>query len=369
MYENYTYENLMDEVLERAPEELDTREGSIFFDSVSGIILKIAELYTELEDLVENTLVMSATGEALDKKASEHGVTRLQATPARYYVELVGTMPELGERFYVDGVYFFLGYNPTDGVYFLEAEEAGTAGNNIYAGENAVPVNTIDGLESSTFGLIYEYGTDEEEDDDLRDRVQEKIGGPAENGNKQHYKTWCEEIDGVGVARIYPLWNGPNTVKAVLIDGNGLPCSSAKVAEIQEIIDPNTKGTTILKDGITYNVGDGLGEGKANLGAHFTAVGAFPLKVNVSFRAELASGATIDAVIDEAEAQLKRYFSGLVLDTEKADDIVIRISAIGAMLSGMESILDYSNLTINGGTVNIKPGEDFVPITGEVIVL
>ena len=368
MFEDYTYERLMEDVLNNAPEGIDTRQGSIFYDAVSGPVMKIAKLYTDLDLIVEMTTVATARDEALDVKASEYGITRLPATKAKYYVTFEGVTPQAGERFYTDGQYFMLQYDADAGLYYLEAEAAGSSGNEVYSGTPAVPVNNIEGLTAATFGMIYENGSDEEDDDNLRTRVQEKIAGPAENGNKQHYKTWCESREGVGRARIFPLWNGPNTVKGVLIDSTGKPCGASKVAEVQNYIDPATKGYTAVVNGKTYTVGDGLGEGVANLGAHFTAVAATSLAINVSFEAELASGATRDAAIQEATEAISDYFKELVLTTVEATDIVVRVSAIGAILSGLQNLLDYSNLQLNGSTHNIIPGEDDVPVVGEVSI-
>ena len=337
MFEAYTYEQLLADVLANAPPEIDTRQGSIFYDAVSGILLKVAKLYTDLDLIVEMCSVATAADEALDMRAGEYGVYRLAATRAKYLVEFEGKMPKIGERFYTDGQYFVLQQDIKAGVYYLEAEVAGSAGNDIYSGTAAVPVNNIEGLEAATFGPL--YGSDAENDDSLRLRVQEKIAGPAANGNRQHYKTWCESIDGVGRARIFPLWRGPNTVKAVLIDGEGKPCGPLKVAEVQEYIDPAT------------------------------AAGATPLLVNISFAAELATGATNEAAKLEAAAAVEAYFKQLVLETPEAVEVVVRISAVGAILSGLQSIVDYRELQLNGATVNILPGDDNVPILGEVILL
>ena len=312
------------------------------------------------------TSITTATGEALDIRASEYGLTRLSSTCAKYHVTFAGVMPQLGERFYTDGQYFSLQQNA--GVYYLAAEQAGSGGNEIYAGTPAVPVNTIEGLTAATFGVLYESGSDTESDDSLRLRVKEKIAGPAENGNKQHYKTWCESIEGIGRARIYPLWNGPNTVKAVLIDSNGQPCSASKVAEVQNLVDPATKGYTAIVDDRTYVVGDGLGEGLANLGAHFTAAAANSLPVSVCFRAELADGATREGAAQEAQNAVAAYLRNLVLNADNPSDIVIRVSAVGAILSGLPSLVDYSNLRLNGANCNIVPGEDDVPIILEVLL-
>lgn len=367
MFESKTFEALMEDVLENAPEGIDTRQGSIFYDAVSGIALKIAELYTDLDLVFTLTQVDTTGGEYLDTKASEYGLTRHAATPAQYYVTFTGTTPDVGERFFTDGSYFVLG--KTDGdVLYLEAETAGTAMNSIDSGTPAVPVNNISGLESAAFGVIMQYGTDTEDDDSLRQRVREKIGGPAENGNKQHYKTWCESFDGVGKARIFPLWNGANTVKAVLINPLGLPCSDELVADVQNYVDPANNGYTATVDGVTYTVGDGLGEGVANLGAHFTAASALPLTVSVSFTAELASGYTLADAKAEFETAMTAYLKNMVLTAENPLDVVVRVSGIGAIIAGLDAVLDYSDLTLNGGTANIAPGDNYVPVLGEVTV-
>jgi len=368
VFGDYTYERLLSDVLSNAPPDIDTRPGSIFYDSVSGILLKVAKLYTDLDLIVEMTSIATALDDALDIKAGEYGLTRLAATRAKYYVEFEGVVPQTGERFYTDGQYFTLQADRATGVYYLEAEAADSGGNNIYKGTPAVPVNNIAGLIAATFGALYENGNDREKDESLRTRVREKIAGPAENGNKQHYKTWCESIDGVGRARIFPLWKGPNTVKAVLIDGEGQPCSPAKVAEVQNYIDPATKGYTANVDGREYVVGDGLGEGVANLGAHFTASGALSLIINVSFVAELASGTTKDVAAQEAAEAVGGYLKGLALNNAEAADIVVRVSAVGAVLSSLESLLDYHDLRLNGQTANIMPGRDDVPVVGEVVI-
>lgn len=367
MFESKTYETLMEEVLAGAPEDIDTRQGSIFYDAISPVVMKIAELYTDLDLVFTLTQVDTTGGEYLDTKASEYGLTRHAATPAKYYVTFTGTSPDVGERFFTSGSYFVLGETDSD-VLYLEAETTGSAMNNIDSGTAAVPVNNIEGLTSATFGAVMQYGTDTESDDSLRRRLQEKIGGPAENGNCQHYKTWCESYDGVGKARIFPLWNGANTVKAVLINPLGLPCSPELVAAVQAYIDPAENGYAATVDGVTYVVGDGLGEGVANLGAHFTAVSALPAVISVSFTAELASGYTLADAKTEFETAMTAYLKNMVLTTEEPTDVVVRVSSVGALITAMKSVLDYSSLTLNGDTGNIAPGDNSVPVLGEVTV-
>jgi len=111
MFEEKTYENLMQSVLDNAPTDIDTRQGSIFYDAVSGIIIKIAEFYTDLELIFTLSRIETATGEYLDSKALEYGITRQSATFAQYFVEFTGIVPEIGERFFCNSLYFVLKKN------------------------------------------------------------------------------------------------------------------------------------------------------------------------------------------------------------------------------------------------------------------
>lgn len=368
MFEAYTYEALLEDVLANAPPEVDTRQGSIFFDAVSGIVNQIAKMYTDLDNVFNYVFVATASGEYLDLKASEYGLQRIDAQAAKYVLNYTGNPPAVGTRFFHNDTGQYFTITEVNGTLLLTAEEPGTACNDIPEGDLAVPVNVVSGLISSAFGKVYEYGTDEESDDDLRIRIQEKISGPAENGNKQHYKTWCESVDGVGLARIMPLWNGPNTVKGVLISPLGLPCSESIVKTVQEYVDPASLGLTTEVGGKTYVVGDGLGDGVANLGAHFTATAADSVGIVVEFDAILTSGTTATDVQSEVEDAISNYFMQIVMQTENASDVVVRLTAVGAIILEVENILDYSNLTLNGDTNNIYPGEDGVPVVSEVKV-
>ena len=374
MFESYTFESIMSQYLAAVPSGVDTREGSLYYDAGAGVCMRIAKLYTDLDLVFYLTQLETTVGSELDVKASEYGLTRHEATAARYYFDYTGTAPEPGARFFCDGIYFRL-HKDLNEVFYLECEQAGAQFNFLSYGTLVVPVNSIDGLTSASIGkeidseekTLYSPGTDEEADESLRSRIQTRISGPAENGNKMHYKTWCEEADDkVGIARITPLWNGPNTVKAVLIDPSGLPCGVDTVAKVQQYVDPANLGYEAIVDGVTYVVGDGLGEGVANLGAHFTAVAAREVSINVTADIELATGYDVTAATADAKAALKNYFKDLVLETEIASDIVVRYTDIGAVLSSLADILDYSNLKVNNGTVNITPGVDGVPVLGEV---
>ena len=115
MFEEMTYEKILQDVLDNAPDGIDTRQGSIFYDAVAGPCLKIAKLYTDIGIARKMASIATATGDDLDDKADEYGVTRHAATPAKYRFSFEGTTPDTGTRFYNDGRYFLLRYNTLEG--------------------------------------------------------------------------------------------------------------------------------------------------------------------------------------------------------------------------------------------------------------
>ena len=128
-------------------------------------------------------------------------------------------------------------------------------------------------------------------------------------------------------------------------------------------------GDSIRVGDKTYTFGDGRGNGQANVGAHFTAVAATALHVNLSFTAELTSSQTAENVQQAVTEAVTAYLRGLVLGAADGTNIIVRISAIGAILAGLTTYLvDYADLTVNGEEVNVRLAADEVPVLGEVNV-
>lgn len=61
-------------------------------------------------------------------------------------------------------------------------------------------------------------GSNDETDTQLRERYNEYISRPVTSGNKYQYISWAKSVPGVGDAKCIPLWNGPGTVKVIIVD-------------------------------------------------------------------------------------------------------------------------------------------------------
>lgn len=138
MFEAQTYDKVLEEILSRAPDGIDLRQGSIFYDAVAGIAFKIAKYYADLEQVFEMVFLVTATGDYLTLKAEEYAVYRQAAATAKYRIKYDGELPELGTRFFCSGQYFVLAQDDALGIY-IEAEKAGTEANDIPVGTPVVP--------------------------------------------------------------------------------------------------------------------------------------------------------------------------------------------------------------------------------------
>ena len=367
MYEDKTAERILEDALAKGRSYgVDVRPNSVYYDAVSGVCMKLAMFYADLNAALDLVLLDTAPGEYLDKLGAQYKIPRNPATSARYYFLFEGKEPAVGEKFFADGRYFTLAIE--NSALMLEADDTGTTDNSILEGTVAVPVNNISGLTAASFGELYEPGTNTEDDEDYRERIREKIAGPAENGNRQHYKSWCEEDPGVGRARIVSLFAGENTVMGVIIGTDGLPAVDSVVQRVQEYIDPITNNIEKEFDGETVIVGDGLGNGTANIGAHFYARAAIGHSISVSFRGLLSSSATKEQALQEATEAIAKHFKELSLDTPENEQMVVRISTIGAILYNLPSLIDYALLTFNGTAENIEIKETEVPVLSGVLI-
>lgn len=358
MFEVKTYEELLQECMDNAPEGIDTRQGSIFYDACAAKCLVLAEAYADLGMLQDMCHVNTATGEDLDACGLDHGVVRQEAVAMKCRGVFEGAVPSVGSRFFIDGIFFVMKNNLNElypdneelieeSLEYLEAEISGTQANRVGEGDVLTPYNDIPGLATAKIGEIIVSGSEEESDESYRERIQNKIGGPAENGNKYHYKTWCESRPGVGEARIFTLaniendeivYNVPNFVSAVLLKADGTPVDEVVVKDVQEYIDPDSEG---------------LGEGVANAGAHFVATAAksFKLYINIDDVELSDKNYTETDVVSELVPLIGEYLSELALSPivfngTRAEKIAIRIKKIGAIVSNAETIADYGSLSI-----------------------
>lgn len=343
MYETLTYENVLQTMLERIPNDMDKRPGSIIFDALAPAAAELAQAYIALEQNLDLGFADTASGLWLEKRTQELGVYRREAVKS--VREATFDIPvDVGERFYIDDVYYAVIEGGTTAR--VECETAGVTGNDPVSGSGMLPVDYVPGLTSAMLGDVLIPGEEAESDDSLYERYVEQIREPSTSNNQAQLKQWAREVEGVGDAKVFPLWNGDNTAKVVLVDSTGSPASAELVSAVQDHIDP----------GMT-----GLGEGRAAIGLFCTVERATSHPIQVSATLVLRDESSLDQAQQEIEAKLEEHCKAIAFE-----ETVVRYAQIGSMLLNAPSVVDYDNLTVNGGTANVILAESEIPVKGTV---
>lgn len=340
-----TYEEILQDALDRVPDTFDKREGSVIYDALAPCCYELALAYADMERKLKNTYAGTAEREGLILRAAEIDLTPNPATYAiRKGVFTPANIDVLNQMFNLEDLNFIATRKISDGVYEMTCQTIGEVGN--YGSGTIIPVNYINGLQTATLEAeVLVYGEEEESTEDFRQRYFETLKNEAIDGNIAQYKKWCNEYSGIGNAKIFPLWNGANTVKVSILNSENGVASSQLVDAFQNYLDPNSKG---------------LGNGKAPIGAIVTVSTATTKTINISATVTLKAGYTS---IIGLEDDLREFFKSIAYIKS-----VVSYIAVGAVIFDNESIDNVTNLKINNSTSDIPLGDEEIAILGTVNV-
>jgi len=348
-----TSQEALQALLASVPDSLDKRPGSFIYDALAPVAEKIAEVDLSVEAAKAKLSIDNLTGPELTQRVMERtGISRKAATRAVGAVSLTGTGTiNVGNLFETAGGVQFRATETktitTSGTVQIEAVIPGSGGV-VPAGTITLFPVTLAGFTAVTNATPTQDGFDEESDADLLQRYYERLQTPSTSGNKAHYLNWAKEVPGVGDARVVPLWNGPNTVKVVIIDSDKQPASTQIVEAAQDYIDPGATG---------------LGEGQAPIGAVTTVISAAAVAVNITVTIQLSPGFTQEQAVANIEARLTEFLKGIAFV-----ESIVSYARIGASILASDGVADYSGLTVNGGTANIAVSSEQVAVLGTVTV-
>lgn len=353
-YEEMTYERIMSRCLARVPGTVDKREGSIIYDAIAPAAAELAILYSTLSTEMDRAFPDTAADVDLTNKAKERGVFRLPASAAvrkGVFKGAAGYMDiPIGSRFSGGTVNYQATRKESLGVYQMTCEDTGEIGN-VYFG-NLIPITYIAGLTSAELQDILIPGEDEESDEELRARYMQSLSNTAFGGNVAQYKQQIEQIEGVGAAKIFPVWAGGGTVKAVLVDSSGAVPSSQLIEKVQTAIDPE------------QNAGEGLG--MAPIGHTVTIEAATGTTVNVAFTLTLESSSSWEGISESVQEMIQTYFDSLISTWADSDHLTVRISQLESRVLDVPGVLDITGTTINETAGNLELSNVAIPVLGTV---
>lgn len=349
-----SYEALMERKLDMIDDRRDKRQGSLIYDALAPNAAETASFYADLEMLEDRTFGDTATGDDLTRRAAERGITRKGAVKATFYGSFldengVEYPVEAGTRFFLEKYYYVVLSREEDGRYVLECETAGACGND-YLG-NLLPLETMMGLAEATLTELRTDGEDEEGDEELRKRYFASFDADAFGGNIADYKSKVNALQNVGGVKVYPAWNGGGTVKVVIIDQGWRAPTETELSELQNRIDPESRGE---------------GYGIAPIGHRVTVDGVTEVPCRISMNLSLAEGAVQETVLADIQGRFEVYFEEMRKNWADSTYLTVRISYLEARALEAEGVVDISDCSINGGSGNLVLGADEVPVLGEI---
>lgn len=307
-------------------------EGTFAFDALSANATEFEKAYAEMSLMVEAGFADTSWGEFLTMRASEFGVDRKTATKAIGILTITGTKGTVvpsGSLFDVDDNTQFttdaactIGESGTADVK-ITCTAAGKQGNVGAGTVNHIPVS-IYGVKGCRNDAPTYDGYDEESDEALLKRYMVIVRTPATSGNKYHYYNWAMSIDGVGGCRVLPIWNGPGTVKVLIVNSNMQTASSEIIKAVADYIE------TVRP-----------------IGADVTVISPTPKVLNIS----MSVAGTLDK---EAFANsITSYLAERNLDLR-----YISASQVIDIIMNQSSVSDCDKVLLNGETrVNVSENE------------
>lgn len=338
-------ETILARLLAAVDDRYDKTPGSFFYDTQKPFTLEAEKLYALIETVADRAFVSTATGPDLDEKVMEAGLTRLPPTAASGTVTISGmegTRITAGIKVKSDELLFTItesGSIPASGSLVLCAvcDQTGEAGN-VPAGSVTSLAVMVSGVFAVTNEAAFTGGYDGESDEDLRERYRKHVTRPPTSGNKYHYEEWAKEADGrVGDALCLPLWNGPGTVKVLIVTSERTPPDEALVAKVKAYID-----------------------GVRPVGADVTVEGASPVSVDVSVTLKKRDGADETTVAAAVRESLEAFFRNVSFRSD-----YVSYAHAGRAILETTGVADYRLLTLDGEASDVALADGGIPVLGE----
>ena len=343
---------LSDEITARmikaAPDGIDVSPGSIFYDAIRPLAIEIAELYDQVERVLDEAFPDTCGEESLLRHAESLGIKRRAATRA-VAVGRFDKMPPVGSRFLLGRFVYTIGdymeeYTSGRYKYKLVCDTAGSGPNGCADGE-LIPLSYIEGLTFCSSDGILEAGRDEESVESLRGRVISARRMTLGGGSAGDYTAAALAVDGVGAAKIYPAWNGGGTVRILVMGAGGTAPDSG-------VVDAVRAAAAAI----------------APIGHEITVAAATATPVAVNVTAVYADGwnaATAKAAIEGA---VREFIRDACDKFASSDSLTLHRSVLEAKIYETGVVKSVTSLNFDGAEGDLALGADAFPVFGSAAV-
>lgn len=383
---SYSDDNTFEKILDRCLAndrlvDVDKRVGSVIYDALAPVCLELAEAYVKMDILEEQTYLMTATGNNLDKRVYDYGISRRKATRAlriaefkQYKVDSQGNyvLDENNQKILIDmeietGIRFAIPENAEityeyigkiDGYNILECEQLGTQGNEHLG--TILPLIPITNLAQANIISTYKPAEDDETDTELRARAVANLNYGSFGGNIQDYIERVNAIDGVGQTKVFPAWQYNGSVLLSVVDPLYNPITDEFARNLKEQIDPEDS--------------TGQGIGIAPIGHYVTITTPTRQGVDVALTIEFLNTETIETIQEEVERKIEEYFLSIRQSYAQDVNLTIYRARIIEKVLELEFVLNVTDVKLNGEMNDIVyvdeglPGKQYLPYLRSVTI-
>jgi uncharacterized phage protein gp47/JayE len=352
MYENMTYEVILQRMLDRVPDTMNKSEGSIIFDALAPAAVELTLAYMQFDMILNESFGDTASRDYLIRRAKERGLEPEPATKAILQGEFTPTSIDvLNKRFNLGSLNYVVTELISPGIYKVQCETEGIIGNQSL--DDIIPIDYIEGLETAALTAVLIPGEDEEATEAFRLRYFASFGEKSYGGNITDYLTKTNSLAGVGSTKVTPLWNGGGTVKLTILDSNYDQATQILIDAVQAAIDPTPQGE---------------GWGVAPIGHTVTVDTVEEVTVNIAATLTFDTGYSWGALQAQATAALEAYMLELRTAWASQGNLIVRIAQIETRLLAIEGIIDISGTSINTVASNLTLTTYQIPVLGSITV-
>ena len=352
MYEDRTYAALLAEGKAQVSDNILKTEGSLVHNAISIVAYEQERFYIQADYLLRQLYPETADYENLEKMCAKQNVYPKDATFAE--VKLVGDAEiPIGARFNLSAYNYTVIEKLSKYEYIARCETAGSAPNSLTG--PVTPITFVNGLNSAKITEVTMMGSDKTTREQLLAQFKASFDSSSFCGNVAEYKLKLNAMDGIGGCKIYPVWKGGGTVKAVLISSEYGPVSEHLVSEIQEKMCPTPKA----------------GYGIAGIGHDMMVVSVEEVTATIATRITFMTGFSWSTCEKDIKAAIADYINSQRKTWADGDEhtyITIYVSRLESAILSVSGVLDIGDTTINGATSNLVLRWDQIPKIGTVTV-
>lgn len=342
-------ELIHERMMENLPDDISDMPGDFAHDFTMPAAIEISQL---IQFNLLRTLMIAFPEYAYDEWLDLHGaqvhVTRHPANSATGYVSVkgeAGIVIEQGTVFCVPAVDDMetIEFESTEAAELTNGEvlipiiavEAG-ADSNVMADTITILAVPRQGILSVTNPEPTTGGIEEEDDDAFYERIHaEHISAMSYAGNDSDYIRWAKEVNGVGDCIVLSGWNGPGTVKLILVDANGAAASKElSKAVYDHIVSPDDRSQRLLPTGCAALTVE--------------AAEIHPITYTCT---GIVLDEDVGLTIEEIAESFRKAVFGLYVEAKREG--ILRYNDVRPLLASIGGIEDFSDFLIDGMHDNV----------------